>query len=237
MSLAGDGERCLDLARFLACELAHNTWSEMLQVTLVGFGSELAEVNPDRLTYTDDFDAAIAELGDQVHTVEDSLRETGLGVLDARGTGTGDVWAPHVVLIAPSAARDTDGLARLLAAMRSQRTRMAVALVLSDDPDHADATTWTLTVDEDGALHVPALGLDLRAQQVPAEEAAEFAQHLARAARPGDRPMPAPTGTNPWDRYSDAAGALRVPADSATPRLCRARPTCRRCTWPRRRRG
>lgn len=215
MSLTGDRDRCLDLARFLACELAHNTWSEMLQVTLVGFGSELAEVNPDRLTYTDDFDAAIAELGDQVHTVEDSLRETGLGVLDARGTGTGDVWAPHVVLIAPSAARDTDGLARLLAAMRSQRTRMAVALVLSDDPDHADATTWTLTVDEDGALHVPALGLDLRAQQVPAEEAAEFAQHLARAARPGDRPMPAPTGTNPWDRYSDAAGALRVPADSA----------------------
>ena len=214
MSLAGDRERCLDLARFLACELAHNTWSEMLQVTLVGFGSELAEVNPDRLTYTDDFDAAIAELGDQVHSVEDSLRETGRGVLDVR-EGTGDVWAPHVVLVAPSAARDTDGLARLLATMRSQRTRMAVALVLSDDPEHAGATTWTLTVDEDGALHVPALGLDLRAQQVPAEEAAEFAQHLAQAARPGDRPMPPPTGSNPWDRYADAAGALRVPAESA----------------------
>jgi hypothetical protein len=150
-----------------------------------------------------------------VHTVEDSLRETGLGVLDARGASTGDVWAPHVVLIAPSAARDTDGLARLLAAMRAQRTRMAVALVLSDDPDHTDATTWTLTVDEDGSLHVPALGLDLRAQQVPADEAADFARRLADAARLGDRPMPPPTNTNPWDRYSDAAGALRIPAAAA----------------------
>ncbi|MBN9620572.1 MAG: LysM peptidoglycan-binding domain-containing protein, partial [Actinobacteria bacterium] len=211
MSLAGDRERCLNLARFLACELAHNTWSEMLQVTLVGFGSELAQINPDRLTYTDDFDSAIAELGEQMLTVDESLHETGLGVLDARGTSTGDVWAPHVVLIAPSAARDSDGLARLLAAMRAQRTRMAVALVLSDDPEHADATTWTLRVDEDGSLHIPALGLDLRAQQVPVEEAAEFARRLATAARPGDRPMPQPTGTNPWDKFADAAGALRVP--------------------------
>jgi hypothetical protein len=216
LSLAGDRERCLNLARFLACELAHNTWSEMLQVTMVGFGSEIAEINPDRLTYAGSVDAAIAELGQQVHDVEESLRQTGLGVLDARGTGTGDVWAPHVVLIAPSAARDTDGLARLLAAMRVQCTRTAVALVLSDDPEHADATTWTLTVDEDGTLHVPAFGLDLRAQQVPAAEAAEFAQRLAAAAHPGDRPMPRPAGTNPWDRYADAAGALRIPAVAET---------------------
>lgn len=225
MSLAGDPERCLNLARFLACELAHNTWSEMLQVTLVGFGRELADINPDRLTYTEDFDAAIAELTTQVQTVEQSLRESGVGVLDARNASTGDVWAPHVLLIAPAAARDKDGLERLLATMRAQHTRMAVALVLSDDPDHADATTWTITVDEDGALHIPALGLHLRAQQIPADEAAELAQRLALAARPGDQPMPRPTGTHPWDKYSDAAGALRLPdvedgnqADETSPR-------------------
>jgi hypothetical protein len=216
MSLAGDPERCLNLARFLACELAHNTWSEMLQVTLVGFGRELAEINPDRLTYTEDFDAAIGELFEQVHTVEQSLRETGVGVVDARAASTGDVWAPHVLLIAPDAARDKEGLERLLATMRSQHTRMAVALVLSDDPDHADATTWRLTIGEDGTLHVPALGLDLRAQQIPADEAAELAQRLALAARPGDEPMPRSAGTHPWDKYSDAAGALCLP-DGETP--------------------
>ena len=218
MSLAGDPERCLNLARFLACELAHNTWSEMLEVTLVGFGRELADVNPDRLTYTEDFDAAIEELADQVRTVERSTQQTGVGVLDARVASTGDVWAPHVLLIAPDAARDKEGLERLLAAMRAQHTRMAVALVLSDDPDHADATTWTLTIGEDGTLHVPALGLELRAQQIPADEAAELAQRLALAARPGDQPMPRSTGTHPWDKYSDAAGALRLPdVDDAAP--------------------
>ena len=211
MSLAGDPERCLNLARFLACELAHNTWSEMLQVTLVGFGRELADINPDRLTYTEDFDAAIGELSEQVHTVEQSMQQTGVGVLDARAASTGDVWAPHVLLIAPDAARDKEGLERLLAAMRAQHTRMAVALVLSDDPDHADATTWTLTIGDDGTLHVPALGLELRAQQIPTDEAAELAQRLALAARPGDQPMPRSTGTHPWDKYADAAGALRLP--------------------------
>ena len=62
MSLSGDPERCLNLARFLAAELAHNAWSEMLQVTLVGFGKEMADINPERLTYTEDFGKAIASL-------------------------------------------------------------------------------------------------------------------------------------------------------------------------------
>ena len=216
MSLAGDPERCLNLARFLACELAHNTWSEMLQVTLVGFGRELAEINPDRLTYTDDLDAAIAELAEHVHTVEQSLARTGVGVVEARSASTGDVWAPHVLLIAPDAARNTQGLDRLLTAASAQPARMAVALVLSNDADHADATAWTLTIDEDGTLHVPALGLTLRAQQLPADEAAELAQRLAQAAHPDDQPMPRPLGTEPWDSYCDAAGALLLPELNAT---------------------
>ena len=52
LSLSGDAERGLNLGRFLAAELAHNTWAEMLRVTLVGFGKELVAANPDRLTYT-----------------------------------------------------------------------------------------------------------------------------------------------------------------------------------------
>ena len=60
VALSGDSKRCLDLARFLAAELAHNTWSEMLQVTLAGFGEELAGINPDRLICTDNVDKAIA---------------------------------------------------------------------------------------------------------------------------------------------------------------------------------
>ena len=50
----------MNLARFLAAELAHNSWAELLQVTLVGFGEEMARMHPDRLTYAADPAAALA---------------------------------------------------------------------------------------------------------------------------------------------------------------------------------
>jgi nucleoid-associated protein YgaU len=49
LALVGDSKRSLDLARFIAAELAHNAWAEMVEVALVGFGSELVDANPDRL--------------------------------------------------------------------------------------------------------------------------------------------------------------------------------------------
>jgi hypothetical protein len=54
LTLTGAVDRCLDLIRALAAELAHNVWSEQLQVTLVGFGRQMAELNPARLSYRDD---------------------------------------------------------------------------------------------------------------------------------------------------------------------------------------
>jgi hypothetical protein len=210
MSLSGDPERCLNLARFLAAELAHNAWSEMLQVTLVGFGKEMAEINPERLTYTEDFGKAIASLNGDLASTSDALRHAGVDVLDGRLRNiAGDAWAPHVLLIAPSAAEDTEGLEQLLTAMRAQRSRTAVALVLADDPDHADGTRWQLTIDAHGTLRIPALDVELIAQQIPAEEAAQLAQMLALAASTEDRPVPDAVGDKPWDEYSDAAGSLR----------------------------
>ena len=50
----------------------------------------------------------------------------------------GDLWAPHVLLIAPHLAGAE--LNELLDTMRQHKTRMTVALVLADDPDRADAT-------------------------------------------------------------------------------------------------
>ncbi|MBN9621148.1 MAG: peptidoglycan-binding protein LysM, partial [Actinobacteria bacterium] len=210
LSLSGEPERCLNLARFLAAELAHNSWSEMLEVTLVGFGREMAEINPERLTYTEDFTQAIAALSRDLESVGQSLGATGTDVLNGRLHNiVGDEWAPHVLLIAPAAAQDTDGLEELLEAMRAQRSRTAVALVLADDPDHADATRWQLTIDEHGVLRIPALGVELIAQQIPAEEAAQLAQMLALAATTEDRPVPPAQSDKPWDAYADAAGALR----------------------------
>ena len=197
LSLSGDAERCLNLARFLAAELAHNTWSEMLRVTLVGFGQELVAANPDRLTYTADLTAATTNATASLESVEDAMRSVGTDVLDGRLHDiVGDQWAPHVLLIAPDAARDAAALDELLTAIKRQQARAAVALVLVDEPDHADRTAWHMTVDRDGTLRIPALDLTLTAQQMPANEAAPLAQMLAFAAASEDKPIPPAHGTS-----------------------------------------
>lgn len=210
MSLSGDPERCLNLARFLAAELAHNAWSEMLQVTLVGFGKEMADINPERLTHTEDFEKAIASLSGELASTTDALRHAGVDVLAGRLHNiAGDAWAPHVLLIAPSGTEDTEGLDQLLMTMRAHSSRTATALFLIDDPHRADATRWQLSIDEHGTLRIPALDIELIAQQVPAEEAAQLARMLALAATIEDHPVPDAVGDKPWDEYSDAAGNLR----------------------------
>ena len=209
MSLSGDVERCLNLARFLAAELAHNAWSQTVEVTLVGFGKEMAEINPDRLTYTDNVEEAITALGRHLDAVTDATRDTGVDVLAGRlHDMAGVLWAPHVLLIAPGAGADPDGLEQLLTAMRGQRPPVAVALVLADNPDHADAARWQLTIGADGTLRIPALNVELIAQQIPADEAAQLARMLAVAATTEDRPTPATYGGRPWNGHADAAGSL-----------------------------
>jgi hypothetical protein len=211
VSLSGDAERCLSLARFLAAELAHNTWSEMLQVTLVGFGKELAEINPDRLTCAEDVDKAIAGLTGRLESVTDATRIAGTDVLSGRLHDiAADAWAPQVLLIAPHAARGSSGLTELLTAIRQQPARSAVAVVLAGDTDHADDVGWQLTIDDAGILRVPALELELHAQQIPAEEAEQLAHVLALASVTEDQPVPPAHGSQPWDAHADACGGLRI---------------------------
>jgi hypothetical protein len=102
LTLTGDAQRAANLARFLAAELAHNSWAELLQVTLVGFGAEMAQMHPDRLTYAADPAAALAMVNAQLRSVGTVIDESGLPVLDGRSRGiAGEAWAPHVLLIAP----------------------------------------------------------------------------------------------------------------------------------------
>lgn len=211
MSLVGDPERCVSLARFIAAELAHNTWSESLQVTLVGFGSEMARINPDRVSYVADVAAALTHLTSDIRSSAEALADGEGGVLAGRlDNALPDVWAPHVLLIAPGAARDGDGMATLLETMRLQRARTAVAVVIADGQEDGRDVRWQVTVDAEGGLRIPALGLEILAHQIPAAEAAQMAQMLAMAATADDQPIPDADGEEPWDSYADAAGGLRT---------------------------
>ncbi|MGS0688847.1 LysM peptidoglycan-binding domain-containing protein [Nakamurella sp. GG22] len=224
LTLTGDAERAVNLARFLAAELAHNSWAELLQVTLVGFGAEMARMHPDRLTYTADPAAALAAAAAQRRSVAAVVDESGLPVLQGRGRGiAGDAWAPHVLLIAPDALPDRGTLTDLLGAITDRPDRSTVALVVTTgDCTDADAAAdgFVLRVDEHGVLSIPALGLELIAQQIPAGQAGQLAQLLAlaadtdRAAAASPLPAGTPASTHPRPEPDDQRWAR---ADSALP--------------------
>lgn len=212
VSLTGDPERCLDLARYVAAELAHNRWSEQLQVSVVGFGAELAELNPSRILYRPNTTVAVAGLRATLSEHSQVLAESSSTVLAGRARLDlpGDGWAPHVLLVAPDAAAgeaDPAELVALLEAMRVQRSRAAVAIVLAGDDTHAADTRWTLHVDETGRLSIPALDVELIAHRLPAPEALQLGALLARTADAPDVSEPPARGDQPWDALADAAGA------------------------------
>ena len=70
LTFTGDPQRSADLARFVAAELAHNSWSELLQVTLVGIGAEMAQMYPERLTYADDPEQTLTAAAAQLRGVQ-----------------------------------------------------------------------------------------------------------------------------------------------------------------------
>lgn len=212
--LTGDEERGLNLARFLAAELAHNTWSELLQVTLVGFGAEMAELNVERVTQIPDAQEAIAAVRRQAESVPDAA-----AVLAERACGGGgEPWTPHVLLVAGAAVRaDRCGVDELVGLLRSQSHRSSIALILdasdsdlAGDDGPADEQVWRVHLTTDGILEVPQLGVELVAEQLPEHEARDLARLLVLAAQVDDgQQMAAARGKQPWDEYADAAGLLR----------------------------
>lgn len=162
LTLTGDPQRSADLARFMAAELAHNSWSELLQVTLVGIGAEMAQMYPERLTYADDPGQTLAAAAAQLRAVQ----RTETTVLAGRtGSVGGEAFAAHVVLIDPAAVPDREPLDGLMSAVTEHPDRSTVALVVTTaETSSAEQRAWEIRVDQDGTLTIPPLGLRLRAQ-------------------------------------------------------------------------
>jgi nucleoid-associated protein YgaU len=209
ISLTGDPQRCLDLARFLAAELSVNTWSDQLSVTMVGFGEELVGLNPARLAYSADLDAAAIALTVDAVDAVDACAQSGMDVRTGRVRDVcGDTFMPRVLLVAPHLAADSAKFADLLEMAATHRGRAATAIILAGESDLAGGATWSMHLSEAGRLIVPELGLDLSANQLPYEEALGLSQMLSQAAPAADEPMPAAAGDQPWQAYCDAAGSL-----------------------------
>jgi nucleoid-associated protein YgaU len=209
IALTGDPLRCLDLGRFLAAELAVNTWSDHLSVTMVGFGQELVGLNPARLRYSSDLDAAAVALTVDAVDAVDACTHAGLDVRTGRVRDIcGDTFMPHVLLVAPHLGADSAKLSDLLEILATHRDRAAMAIILAGDNALSGQASWSMHLTEAGRLIVPALGLDLTANQLPVHEGLGISQMLSQAALAVDEPMPPAAGNQPWQGYCDAAGSL-----------------------------
>lgn len=220
LTLTGDRSWGLDLARYMAAELAANRWSDHLLVTLAGFGEELVGANTARIAFSTDVTATAAQLIRDLDANIAAATAAGVDVLDGRRRGTaGDVWMPHVLLAVATTEADIAALDHLASRCTAHPGRTAVAVVTQSGQDGA-GSDWVAHLDDRGHLHLPFLGITVRAQQLPQWLAADMATAIA-VARDGDVDMsapPAPVGGE-GSEFLDACGAVQ--AAHTVPRIVR----------------
>jgi hypothetical protein len=215
LTIHGDPVRALDLLRYLAAELACNSWSDAAEVLLAGFppaeAQLLASINPDRVRVLPSVPEAAALLRQRAGSARTTLARTGAGdALAGRVRGlAGDAWMPQVLLAAAGAA----DLAVLTALGHELggAGRCAVA-VATTDPAPGRHQQHEVTVTPDGTVHVrlPFLHASLAAAALPVAELHPLAE-LMRATRTARQvPVPPAPEPEPWTVGTDAAGAVRA---------------------------
>lgn len=214
VSITGDRDRTRDLLVHLAVELATNTWSDHLQVTLVGWGAELVTLNPDRLSHLPDVADVTTLVQGRVNDTRQTLNDLHTTVVADRlvDDGAGD-WAPEVWLIDTTDRDDLAALENILATVGATGRTTVAVVARSDRLTPAGAAV--IHIDEQGTLTLSAVLGDLRVQAAAAgpdtlERLLELFESAGRFSPPG--PMPGP---EPWARGMTTDGAL-IPEELLT---------------------
>lgn len=197
VSVAGDAEKAKSLARHIAAELALNPWASLVDVDLLGVAPELAAIDPLRLHYHEDGESAFL----------DRL------AADLEPDGRLDHAEPEGfrVLIANEQYRDSEPLSKVVNMVTDRPDRPdrpgAAVVILNADPASDDAL---LRVAADGRLESDALGLDVLASGLTAQEAAACAAIVDVTRNAGTCPTPADGNADNDDlaAVADAGGAL-----------------------------
>ncbi|SHN19304.1 hypothetical protein SAMN05443668_103563 [Cryptosporangium aurantiacum] len=191
LTLVGDPARCADLLRYLAAELASNTWSDHVDVMLAGFDAEEVGVfaalsGGERIEVVPSAAEGIAGLRRRVAEVVGNVSHRGAtDALDGRLNDTAaDGWTPYVLLAADCGPDDLNSLDALDTELAAAG-RCAAAVVIASD---RNAGRWTLQIATDGRLDVPFLGIqaddgELTAASLPRIELSALAELLATADR------------------------------------------------------
>ncbi|MCI0689950.1 MAG: LysM peptidoglycan-binding domain-containing protein [Sporichthyaceae bacterium] len=168
IALTGDHRRASDLIRYLAAELAHNRWSDDLNVSLVGVGKEFAELRPDRLQYLPHSASLAPRVDRWLGQTINALATSGAGgVLTGRALEIdADGWIPEIILVGGPLTPDETQHLNQLCARLAESDRAALAVVVVGE---MPAATWQLTIGPDGGVDLPVLGVRVTAQALPAD--------------------------------------------------------------------
>ncbi|XVU24215.1 LysM peptidoglycan-binding domain-containing protein [Actinoplanes sp. CA-054009] len=216
ISIGGDEARARNVLRYIASELACNSWSDDVEVILAGFGQDeselLVDLNPDRVRAVSSVSEAVARLRRRVAAATTTLRHVGASDALAGRLGdlAGDAWMPQVLLVADVDEHDRGALGRLTGDLAvAGRCTVAVAAIglAPVTPRSADVD---LIVAADGILHVTAQPLDVSvsAAGLPAKELEPLAEIMRQARARADEPVPPASETESWAAGTDAAGGM-----------------------------
>ncbi|WP_162252163.1 MULTISPECIES: LysM peptidoglycan-binding domain-containing protein [unclassified Nocardioides] len=204
--IIGEQVATVDLARFIAAELAINPWADAEIVSLVGIGDEVAPLSYGRLFVEPHVD--IERLTKVAHQMVDNIESSGRDVLASRVVDWMDAWVPTVT-IGSLAGEDLDGIgpatAELLDEMERTSTRTAVVLVTVGTIG-LDPRALTLRLDADDRLQTP-WGV-VTPNRLTAEEATTLAELFDDAENEDNEPIPVAQGPDGEPGEVNEAGAL-----------------------------
>lgn len=214
LQLEGDRDACRQLARYIAAELATNTWSDDIDVIFAGLGDDVIGINPSRLQAADPPD--LNQLTKAARRIHEATDATGLEVLQGRVEATGgDTWMPTIMIadFHDTADEIQPSMAELSDELSAATGRSAVALVATGGRPVLGAAT--ITVGADGQMVTPWTP-ELKSNRLSSQEARVLSEMVSHTDPNPDQPaddsgypMPPATGIRPYDELSDVAGALR----------------------------
>lgn len=191
VALRGPSDTVRAALAALAVELVTNRWSDGMRVTLVGFGSGLEAIAPERVVVAQTLEEALPELERRGAELTHELAARGIdSVLTGRSSGRDpDTWAPHYLIMG---AAPTTAEAERLVALARTRHRTALGFVVAGDVPGA---SWTWEVTQEGRMRTGVLGFDLAAQLLPPPQY-EAIVALFRGSE-GDAPITPPEAAVP----------------------------------------
>ncbi|GHE12167.1 hypothetical protein GCM10010339_74480 [Streptomyces alanosinicus] len=192
VSLSGSESDRAAVFASVAAELATNGWSDRMTITLVGFGTDLTALAPNRLRHLDGVEALIETMEAETRQRRGALGAAGHdSVLTGRtGPAQHTRWAPHLVLLAAQPSAED---ALKLAELAADASRLGIGYVVGAETGDLPGAAWEMEITREGKLLAPLLGLQLEAQLLPAALQRAVVELFAQADPERDPDGPATT--------------------------------------------